>query len=1117
MSHVQVLRELEARGLTLTAAGSDLKLQGPRDRMDAELLGRIKAHKADLIAHLDVSAGFPLTGLQQSYLVGRGEHVEIGNVASHVYHEIEGVWDLDRLDNALRAVVARHGVLRTRFTADGRQLQEDTVDVRIGRVDLRGAHEDVQRERRLALREERAHRVLPADRAPLLAADVTILADDRMVLHVDHDGLVMDATSMFLFFRDWWSAYAGDGDAIRDAQATEEASYEAYVAALEAARTRAPARRARAHWLERLDDLAPCPDLPLRTSPSSIAEPRFTARFARLAEAPWTALKARAADAGLTPSALLFTVYADTLAAWGAGSRFTINTTVANRPPIHPRIFDAVGNFCETMLVEVEVDRRIRFADRASALQARLRAELDNRHFSGIEVMRELARRGGDAAQAQMPYTFNSALGYVHADVDGSTLELFGPEVFTSSQTPQVWLDVSAFEQHGGVVVQFDSVDELFPDHMVEDLVAGYQRLLEALLTDEAWQATTFDLLPDDQRHRREAANDTAAPLPAPGTLTDSFLAHAERAPDAPAVISGTTTLSYAELYGHAAHAAAWLRERNTAPDELVGLVTTRGPEQIIGILATLLAGAAYLPVDAALPAERRAYMLDDGRVRHILTNTDDHQGAHGGRDVLTLDATRPLPPGTPPDPRPVPGADDDDHLAYVLYTSGTTGSPKGVMVSRASVANVVADCTARFHVGPADRLFGISAFTFDLSVYDVFGALSTGAAVVLPDADKAADPAHWLRRCDENGVTVWNSVPAIVSLLHDQAVAEGQDGSGALAALRLVMMSGDRIPPALPAALRGLKPDLEVVSLGGPTETTVWNVLHPVRKDEDGSRSIPYGRPNANNRAYVLDEFGLDVPDWVTGEIWAAGAGLARGYWGDEARTAERFVDDPVRGERLYRTGDLGRYLPDGEIDILGRSDFQIKVNGYRIEAGEVEARLTALDGVARAVVVRQDGEHGSRLAAHLVPTAEERPEAEWIREELRRQLPYYMVPAAVHWHDSLPLTRNGKVDRTRLVLAAGTCEPSAAGVAAPDTELERQVAAVWAKVLRIGETDLDVTRSLYDLGGDSLAAARILTGVRKAFGLTITLDRLPEVDTVRTMASRVGASLTEREGDGT
>lgn len=430
-------------------------------------------------------------------------------------------------------------------------------------------------------------------------------------------------------------------------------------------------------------------------------------------------------------------------------------------------------------------------------------------------------------------------------------------------------------------------------------------------------------------------------------------------------------------------------------------------------------------------------------------------------------------------------------------------------MVSRKSVANVVADCNARFRVGPRDRFFGISAFNFDLSVYDVFGALCSGAAVVVPDADKATDPAHWLQLCGEAGVTVWNSVPAIVSLLRDQAASDGTD---ALKALRLVMMSGDRVPPTLPAAVRGLRPDLEIVSLGGPTETTIWNVLHPIDADEDGSRSIPYGRPNANNRAYVLDEHLCDVPDAVTGEIWAAGVGLARGYWGDDALTAERFVTDPVRGERLYRTGDLGRYLPNGEIDILGRGDFQIKVNGYRIEAGEVETRLVALDDVERAVVTRQGGARGDRLVAHLVPSGAGRPSVEVVREALRSHLPPYMIPAAVHWHADLPLTGNGKVDRARLAAAADTAAPPASVAAPAGSELELRVAGLWAKPLRIADGDLDVTRPLYDLGGDSLAAARILAGVRKQFGLTITLDRLPEVDTVRAMAAHIERSLAER-----
>jgi pyochelin synthetase len=1096
MSYVQVLQEIEARGLSIAAVGADLRLQGPRERMDTDLIRLVKANKVDLLAHLGASGGFALTELQRSYLVGRGDGFDIGNVASHVYHEIHGAWDIDRLESALQSVIARHGMLRTRFTADGRQIEEARADLRIARLDLRGQTETAQRDRLMVLREQRSHRILPADRAPLLAAEVTILADTRMVLHVSHDGLVMDAISMFLFFQAWWSAY-GHHD---DSGSEPEASFETYVAALEHARDGAPAQRSRKYWLERLDNLASHPDLPLATSPSTITSPRFSSHFARLDHVSWAALKTRAAQAGLTPSGLLFTAYAETLACWGAGPCFTINTTVANRPPIHPRILQAIGNFGQTMLVEVTLDRRLSFADRARALQAQLRRELDNRHFSGIEVMRELSRRRG-TVEARMPYTFNSALGYVRDGVDGSALELFGAEVYTSSQTPQVWLDVTAFEQHDGVVVEFDSVDGLYPDGLIESMVSGYQGLLEALLDESAWSATQFDLLPKAQKARRREANTTTTvgDAPGPGLLPDAFLAQAERAPDAPAILTTTGTISYAELRRRALHAATWLRGQQVGRNELVGLVMRRGPEQIVGILATLLAGAAYLPVDAALPAQRRKYMLVDGRVRCVLTNVESFDSGDPPCAVLALDASEPVDMDAPLDVPPAPGANADD-LAYVLYTSGTTGEPKGVMVSQRSVTNVVADCNGRFGIGPRDRFFGISAFHFDLSVFDVFGALSAGAAVVMPDPDKASDPVHWLRLCGSAGVTVWNSVPAIVSLLHDQAVV---DGAGPLAALRLVMMSGDRIPPPLPAALRKLKADLRIIALGGPTETTIWNILHPTDDNDDVTHSIPYGRPNANNRAYVLDENGCDMPDWVAGEICAAGVGLARGYWGDEALTRERFFYDPRRGERLYRTGDLGRYLPNGEIDILGRRDFQIKLNGNRIEAGEVETRLVALEGVRQAVVVRQNSPRGDRLVAHLVPAGDQRPSDALLREALRRHVPEYMVPSEIHWHASLPLTRNGKVDRAQM----SAWMPSSPGPAtgdAPDSELERQVAGLWAKVMRL--PDVDVTSTLYDLGGDSLTAARILAGVRRQFGITIALDRLPQVETVRAMAAQIG-----------
>lgn len=1099
MNYRDVLREIDSRGLSVSLSGNDLRLQGGRERMDPDFIALVKSMKEELVAHLAEEErhgpGFPLTPLQRAYFLGRSGIFEIGDISSHVYHEFEGVWDVDRLESALEAVVDTHSALRSRFVSDDRQVTEFRQHrPRISRLDLRGESPEEQERIRAALREERSHRVLAADQVPLIAADVTILADDRMVLHVSHDGLVMDGISMFLFFRAWWRGYR-DGP---DDSAPGELPYEEYVAALQAGREKAPARRSREYWLARVDDLAPHPDLPLATSPSALTTTRFSQRQVRLDERAWTALKERAAFAGLTPSALLLAAYAETLSVWGAGPRFTLTTTVANRPPIHPRVFEAIGNFSDTILVEAEVDRSRTFEERARALQARLRSDLDHRHFSGSEVMQELARRRGGVTGARMPFTFNSAIGHVNGEVDGSALELFGPEVFSVSQTPQVWLNAFAMEQHGGLVVQLDGIDELFPEGLLDDVAQGYGTLLDTLADEAAWQRHTFDLLPAAQRERRRAANDTAVPLPEE-LLGDAFAAQARRTPDAPAILTSDTEISYGELLGRAAAAAQWLRERGVGRDELVGLVMGRGPEQIVGILATVLAGAAYLPVDGALPAERQRYMLRDGKVRQVLTNLD-WQDPDGEQEVLRLDVTVPRAATAVDLPARLPGSSPDD-LAYVLYTSGTTGAPKGVMVSHRNVANVVADCHKRFDITPDDRFFAISAFNFDLSVWDVFGALSAGAALVMPDRDRAVDPAHWLDLCRSAGVTVWNSVPAIVSMLHDQAVAD----EVVPPALRLVMMSGDRVPPALPAALRRLKPGLDVVSLGGPTETTIWNILHRVGPEEDGSRSIPYGRPNANNRAYVLDRDGLDAPDWVTGEICAAGTGLARGYWGDEERTAERFGYDPRRNERLYRTGDLGRYLPDGNIAILGRSDFQIKVNGYRIEAGEVETRLVALDSVAKAVVAAAAGARGDRLVAHLVPSGDARPSEAELRDALRRDLPDYMVPTAVIWHADLPLTRNGKVDRGRLaetaVEEAAPAAEAPRGGGEPTTDTEKALVEIWSTVLRGAR--VGVHDSLRALGGDSIAAARILTAVRKRFGVTIPLDVMADLDTVAAMAT--------------
>ncbi|MDN5916865.1 MAG: amino acid adenylation domain-containing protein [Pseudonocardia sp.] len=573
---------------------------------------------------------------------------------------------------------------------------------------------------------------------------------------------------------------------------------------------------------------------------------------------------------------------------------------------------------------------------------------MDPRTYSASPGTRAGARRRG-GPEALMPVVFTSAIG-LNADEAEGALTGQGTLVHGITQTPQVWLDCQVLEHHGALQISWDVRDGVLPDAVVDDMFDAYTALVRALATDTtAWRATCPVPLPPEQARRRERVNATAAPLP-DELLHDGFLASARQTPDHPAVVTTDTTLSYADVAAGAGAVAAALRAADHRPGGIVAVITERGPEQVLALLGTTLAGGTYLPIDTNQPPARRDRLLADAGVQVVLTQswlpTAD---LPAGTRVIAVDGLEPCPP--PPAPRATP-----DDLAYVIYTSGSTGVPKGVMTTHRAAVNTVADINRRFRIGPGDRVLGLAQLGFDLSVYDVFGTLAAGATLVLPDADRRGDPSHWARLAASAGVTVWNSVPAQLQMLEHYLAAEHARESSPLPALRLALLSGDWIPVTLPGKIGSRLPGCELVSLGGATEAAIWSIVHPVGDVPEGARSIPYGTPLANQTFHVLDSALEPVPDLVPGDLYIGGAGLARGYLGDPDRTAERFVVHPRTGERLYRTGDLGRYMPDGVIEFLGREDDQVKVRGHRIELAEVEAALASHPGLAAAAVVVDD-----------------------------------------------------------------------------------------------------------------------------------------------------------------
>ncbi|MBW4718323.1 non-ribosomal peptide synthetase [Saccharothrix obliqua] len=580
---------------------------------------------------------------------------------------------------------------------------------------------------------------------------------------------------------------------------------------------------------------------------------------------------------------------------------------------------------------------------------------------------------------------------------------------------------------------------------------------------------------PAEQRLLLVAWNDTAAPVPE-GCVHHRFEARAAAQPDAAAVVRGDRAWTYDEVNRAANRLARRLRGLGVGPDVRVGLGLDRSPDLLVAVLGVLKAGGAYVPLDPGYPPARLAGMGRGADLAVLVTRTD-----------LAVDL-----PGTPTvllDRDPLPGPDTDldggagpDDLCYVIFTSGSTGAPKGIALRHRGVLNNLVDLNTRYAVGPGDRVLGLSSPSFDMSVYELLGMTIAGGTLVLTDAD----PATWARELVDRSITVWNSAPALLELVLERL-------AGPLPAVRLVLLGGDWVAVSLPDRLRRHAPGARVVVMGGATESSIHTTLYEVERVDPAWTSIPYGRPMANQRVYVLDERMRPVPVGVPGELHLAGVGLARGYLGQPELTAEKFVTwswGPVR-ERLYRTGDLVRYRPDGRLELLGRLDFQVKVNGLRVELGEVEAALRRVLGTPDVVVAAATDPTGDR---RLVGYAVGAFDPAGVRAELAAVLPRYLVPAVVVPVDRLPLSPNGKVDRRALPAPVWS-----AGGESPADEVEEHIAAVWRDHLGVAEIGRDA--DFFALGGDSMKALRVVREIDPA----LTMADLFAHPTVRDLARRL------------
>lgn len=1106
MNATDLLSELAGRGVELRVDGGRLRCRAPEGAVTDRLRARIAEAKPDLLALLGDGAPdrllpdpdaahepFPLGDIQQAYWIGRGNGFAVG-VTAHSYAEYDRPEALDaaRLERAWRLLLRRHPMLRAVVDAEGRQrVLPEAPAWSLPVHDLR-AQDARERERRLAaIRDRLSHRAEDPGRWPPFKVELTLLPEGRGRVHLSGDLLAADAWSWQILARDLGALYT-DPDT---PQAPLEVSFRDYVLA----ERRRPVRATDlAYWRNRAATLPPPPELPLAANGPAEGEARFVRLDGTLDAETWGRLKRRSAEEGLTASTLLLAAYSAVLAEWSKNRRFCLNQTLFNRRPLHPGIGDVVGDFTDFTVLDVDCGREVPFVEHARGLRDQLFEHLAHGTLGGVRILREATRQRGGGEPASAPVVFTSILSS-----RGQAMDAFawlGRQTYGLSQTPQVWLDQQLYEEDGALVVTWDLVEGLFADRVPENMLAAFLGLLGDLAEDErCWRTPWPVKLPADTRAARERYNDTGEPHEGP-TLHGLFAASVAAAPGATAVVCGERALSYREVDLLSRRTARDLRDAGVRRGDRVAVVMEKGWEQVVAVLAVLRAGAAYLPVDPHWPAARRAALLADADVRHALTqpwlDMSWPSGVHVHPVAGTPDA------GTAPGARTDADTDGDtgadagtgpDDLAYVIFTSGSTGRPKGVSVTHRAAVNTVVDINDRFEVTASDRVLGVSALTFDLSVWDVFGTLAAGGTLVLPGPEARRDPLAWAALMERHQVTVWNSAPALLNLLTDA------QGERPLAApLRLALLSGDWIPVTLPDRVRALAPATRVIGLGGATEGAIWSIHHPIDKVDPAWHSIPYGTPLRGQHMYVLDERLSDRPDWAVGEICIGGAGVATGYLGAPEQTARSFVVRPATGERIYRTGDLGRFRPEGWIEFLGREDQQVKLNGHRIELEEIEAALLGHPAVtAAAVAVRGEG-HGRHLAAYAVARAGAGPaDEEDLTAHLATRLPEAMVPRDLTLVAALPLTANGKVDRARL--AAERPRPAAASPAVDDPALAL-VLETATGVLDLDLTDPDVP--LLAAGADSLGLVRLASALGTAFGRRPPVEELFRLGTPRAIA---------------
>ncbi|CAJ9681808.1 amino acid adenylation domain-containing protein [Burkholderia pseudomallei] len=1048
---------------------------------------------------------------------------------SEAYHmsgavRLDGPLNREVLQRALNRIVMRHEALRTCFVREeGEPIQviQPHADLTVSYHDLREAesirHEAGNREQR-AKDLSQAHASAPFDLSRDLPVRVLLLqlADEAHVVQVVMHHIASDGWSVGVFLQELSALYGSFIAEQGDPLAPLPLQYADYAAWQRRWLASGQLEKQGAFWQTNLSGAPTLLELPTdRPRPPKQSHAGASVEV-KLGAALSERVKRLSQRHGVTPYMTLLSSWAAALSRLSGQEEVVIGSPVAgrNRTEVEPLI----GFFVNTLALRLDLSSEPTVGELLKRTKAQVLSAQAHQDLPFDQVVERVKPPRSTAHPPLFQVMFvwqNMPAGEL--TIPGLTIRA----VETPLQTAQFELTLSLREAGDDIVGHLNYASALFDESTVRRYVTYWRRLLEGMTAGPAnVSVARLPLLDEAERKQVVYAwNATERDYPIEQCIHQLFEAQVDRKPEAIALTFDGRRLSYAELNARANRLAHYLQGRGVGPDRLVALCAERGIEMVVGLLAILKAGGAYVPLDPSHPPERLRRMLDDTNPVAVLVDDigadalasfGSHVAARSPRVHLSRDIAqwRACSPANPPTPRERAAR----RLAYVIYTSGSSGEPKGVMNEHRGVVNRLWWMQQTYALDERDAVLQKTPFSFDVSVWEFFWPLMSGARLVIAKPEGHKDPAYLSELIDRERVTTLHFVPSMLqAFLEDEGAARG------CGSVKRVMCSGEALPPSLVKRFYRCLPDARLHNLYGPTEAAV-DVTAWACDAEEGGASVPIGRPIANTRIYVLDEYGQPVPRGVAGELYIGGVQVARGYLNRPELTRERFVDDPfVAGGRLYKTGDLARWRTDGSLEYLGRNDFQVKIRGFRIELGEIEAQLAKVAGVREAVVLaREAAPDTKRHAASNENSASNSGEkrlvayytgdagATALRAQAAQHLPSYMVPSAYVRLDAWPLTPNGKLNRRALPAPADDAY-ARAEYEAPQGAKEEALAAIWRELLhveRISRHD-----NFFELGGHSLLAITLIEHMRRA-NLHADVTTLFTAPTLADLAVRVGAS---------